>query len=113
MFCDIAVFDRTDHVDEPLTPPASEPEPCHDSPPPLVDDRDSDSDSEEPFDWLYALGDGFASKGRAAFKLIPRAKKLGYPFTEDFVVGRGKGGARAKARAKANQYRNTTGVTVV
>ena len=67
MFADIACFDRTDYVDEPLTPPASEPEPCHDSPPPLVDDRDSDSDSEEPFDWLYALGDGYAAKGRPAF----------------------------------------------
>ena len=71
MFVDVACFDRTDHVDEPLTPPATDPEPIHDSPPPLVEDsdtvvEDSDSDSaaSSPFDWLFELGDGYAAKCR-------------------------------------------------
>ena len=92
MSCDVAVFDRTDHVEEPMTPPATEPEPSRT---PVSDE--SDFEEPTPFDWLYDLGDGSGPKARAAYKLIPRAKRLTYPGSEAFVYPRS---AKGKGKRK-------------
>ena len=82
MFCDIAVFDRTDHVEEPMTPPATEPEPSRAHVP-----DESDFEEPVPYDWLYDLGDGIGAKARAAYRRLPRAKRLAYPVKEAFIRG--------------------------
>ena len=78
LFCDIAVFDRTDHVEMPPEPPASDPEPR----PALDKEEDKSEESDEvpePFDWIYDLGNGSGKKGRAAYSKLPRGKRLIYP----------------------------------
>ena len=80
MFCDIAVFDRTDHVEGPPTPPASDPEPSR---APVSDSDESDFEEPIPYDWLYDLGNGSGAKARAAYNRLPRAKQL-------FRPGKGK-----------------------
>ena len=78
LFCDIAVFDRTDHVELPPEPPASDPEP---SPAPDKEEDKSEESDEvpEPFDWIYDLGNGSGKKGRAAYSKLPHCKQLLHP----------------------------------
>ena len=74
LFCDIAVFDRTDHVEMPPAPLASDPEP---SPAPDKDEdksEESEFEESEPFEWIYDLGNGSGKKGRAAYSKLPHGK---------------------------------------
>ena len=95
MVCHIACYNRTDHIDEPLTPPASDPEPdlpnvSSDDPPPLLESHSDDDSVGSPYDWLYDLGDGYRSKGRQVHARLPRPKRLANSFLEEVAVVKGK-----------------------